>query len=104
MEDHQLLVKHKQSFGQWFILVLPHAAALLETIVLSQHRVCSSRIISHVLHVMPNVSRDPRRGLRFVQWGRTRNPVKERDPIVHGRMEPSNTSMKAIDLNPNCLK
>ena len=34
-----------------------------------------------------------RRGLRFVQWRRTLNPVKERDPIVDRRMESPSTSL-----------
>ena len=45
-----------------------------------------------------------KRGLRFVRWRRTRNPVKEQDPIVHGQMELPNTNLQAIDLNPNCSK
>ena len=40
--------------------------------------------------------------MRFAQWHCTRNSVKERDPIVHGRMKWLNTSPKASKLNPSC--
>ena len=40
-----------------------------------------------------------RNGLRFVQWRRTGNPVKEQDLIaVLGQMESPNTSPQAIEL------
>ena len=106
MEGQQLWIKHKQDWGQRFIPVLPQASVLpgqmLATIVLSQHRVLSSRSI---------IPRTPyhaqcrlwgtllRRGLRFVQWRRTRYPIKERDPIVHGRIELPNTE----STEPGCI-
>ena len=39
-----------------------------------------------------------------VQWCRTGNPVKERDPIVYGQMKLPNTRLQAIDLHPSCSK
>ena len=111
MEGHQLWIKHKQGCGQSFILVLPQAAALpgkiLAAIVLSQHRVSSSRTIRPCTACYAQCrlwGTLLRRGLRFVQCRCTRNPVKERDSIVHGRMESHNTSLYAIDLYPSCLK
>ena len=43
-------------------------------------------------------------GLHFVQWRRTRNPVKEQHHNVYRRMELPNTSLQAIDLYPYCPK
>ena len=42
-----------------------------------------------------------RTGLQFIQWRRSRNLIKERDPFVHGRMELPKTSPQAIELNPS---
>ena len=43
-----------------------------------------------------------RLGLRFVQWRCTGNPVKKREPIVHGQMESLNINLQASLLNPSC--
>ena len=45
-----------------------------------------------------------RRSLRFVHWCHTCNPVKERDPIAHGRIQSLNSSLQAIDQNQRCSK
>ena len=111
MEGHRLWLKHKERCDRSFILVLPQAAALLRqmvaAMVLSQHRVSSSRAIRPCTPYHAHCrlwGTLLRRGLRFVQWRRTRNPVKERDLIVHRRMELPKTSVQTIDLNPNCSK
>ena len=43
-------------------------------------------------------------GVRFLQWRRTRNSVKERDPFAHGQMESSNTSLQEVELIPSCSR
>ena len=40
-------------------------------------------------------------GLQFVQWHLTCHPVKNRDSIVHGKMESPKTRLQAIDLIPS---
>ena len=55
-----------------------------------------------MLYVVPDIWGTPlKRGLRFVQWRRTRNSVKKRDPFVHGQLELPNTSPQAIELDPS---
>ena len=111
MEGRRFWVKHKLVCGQRFILVLPQAAALprqmLAAMMLSQHSVSSSRNIRPrtPCHTQCRLGGTLlRRGLRFVQWRRTGNPVKKQDPIAHKRMDSPNTSLQAIDLNPTCPK
>ena len=85
-EGHPLQVRHKQDWGRGFIFYYPillHCMnQMLAVVLLSQHRVsssktvrprapCGARCIGHAV----------RHGLRFAQRRRTRNSVKERDPI-----------------------
>ena len=79
---------------------------MLVLMILSQHRVLSSRTIRlrTPCHAQCKLWRKLlRRGLRFVQWRRTRNSGKEQDPIVHGRTELHSTSVQAIELIQSCL-
>ena len=45
-----------------------------------------------------------KRGLRFFQWRRTRNPMNKQDLIVNGQLKSRNIILQEIDLNPNCLQ
>ena len=105
MEGHQIWFKHKEDCGQRFIL--HYLYQMLGAMVLSQHRVSSSRTIRPCTpcHTQCRLwGMLLRRGQRFVLWRRIRNSVKDRDPIGHGRMESPNTSLQTIDLNPSCSK
>ena len=77
---------------------------MLAVMVLSQHRVlssktvrprapCGARCIEHAVSTWSAVCSEAPHSLL----------VKERDPFVHGRMESPNTSPQAIELNPSCL-
>ena len=62
---------------------------MLTAMMLSQHRVSSRTIrLRTPYHAQSRLwGMLIRRGLRFVQWRGTRNPIKERDPIVHGQIK-----------------
>ena len=92
--------------GRGFILLLPQAVfflnEMLAVMLLNQHRVLHSKPSDLVLHVVPDVwDTLLEHGLRFVQRHRTRNSVKERDPIcawTNGIAQ----HQSAVELNPSC--
>ena len=108
MEGHRLWVKHKQSLGQRFILVLPEAATLpgsdagSDVVEPATGFVIRPQTPFHVHCRLWGTLL--KRGLLFVQWRRTRYQVKEQNAIVHGRMESANTSLQTLDLNRSCSK
>ena len=83
LERYPLQIRHKQYWGQRFILLLMYCLnQMLAVMLLSQHRVssfktvrprasCGARCMGHAI----------RHGLRFAQRHHSRNLVKERDPI-----------------------
>ena len=91
--SHRLWIKRKQAWGQKFLLLLPQAVVLpgsdaVTAMVLSQYQVSPRTIKARTpCHAQCRLwDTLLRRGLRFVQWRRTRNPIKERDPVVYGRV------------------
>ena len=98
MEDHQLWVKHEQIGieGLYYSRLLYSPYKMLIAQVLSQHRVSPPRTIKlrTPCHAQYRLwAKLLERDLRFIPWHCTRNPLKERNFIVHGRME---------SHNPNC--
>ena len=83
-----LQVRHKQDWGQGFILLLLQDVVLLvsdagsDVVKLLSIEFCHPKPSDLLLHVVPDVCGTRlERGLRFVQRRRTRDSVKERDPI-----------------------
>ena len=83
LEGYALQVRHKKDCGRGFILLLHQAAVLPESdagsnVIKLRHPKSSD----FVLHLVTNVwGTLLGHGLRFAQRSRTRNSVKERDPI-----------------------
>ena len=108
MEGRRLSVKHKQYWGRGFILLLPHLAALSGSDADSDGiKPTSGFVIKN--HQITYSSSCRMQAMRHAEmWSAVctmappHNPVKERDPIVHGQMELPDISPQAIDLNPSC--
>ena len=105
-ERHQLWVKQKLAWGQEFILVLPQATALPGSDAGSHGVKSASSFVvkNHQTTYFMSCSMQAtllRRGLQFVPWCRTHNPVKKRDTIVHEQMKLPTTSLQVIDLHPS---
>ena len=86
LEGHPLQVTHKQDWGRGFILLLPQTTVLPRSDAGSDVVKPASGFV--IKTVIPRVPCDARcmgtlleHGLRFVQWCRTRNSVRERDRI-----------------------
>ena len=84
LKGHLIQVRHKKEWGRDFILLLPQIAVLPGSDpgsdVLSHHRVSLSKTVIPRVHFVSNVwGTLVGRGLRFVQWRRTCDSVKEQD-------------------------
>ena len=102
MKRNPLWVRHKQEWGQGFILLLPQAAAFFGSDAGSNNfkPLRHSKPSDVLFHVVPDVWGTLLGcGLRFAQWRRTRNLVKERDSHYAWRNGIINTIPEAININ-----
>ena len=107
MEGHRLWVEHKHDWSHGFFLLLPQAAALpgsdagSDIVEPASGFVIKNHQITYSMHAQCRLwGTLLKRGVLFVQWRRTRIPIKgrDRDPIMHGRTKSSNTVYKRLTL------